>query len=160
MIKTDKWQTRPLVRGGAPPPPKKKSLVKSPKLGSTPRHTDWLTVGRNVILTLTWPAGLCPSGHCSWIIQLAWSLFPSMLKTLLRSLLTNFDLCLFSHNCCEYTVINICPPLSSWFTAYRVFYQLTYETLCGYYMFNLPLYCSIRIHCWTTTASYNSAMIL
>jgi hypothetical protein len=32
---------------------KKKSLVKSPRLGFTPRYTDWLTVSRNVILTLT-----------------------------------------------------------------------------------------------------------
>jgi hypothetical protein len=31
---------------------KKKSLVKSPRLGLTPRHTDWLTVSRNVTLTL------------------------------------------------------------------------------------------------------------
>jgi hypothetical protein len=29
------------------------SLVKSPKLGSTPRHTDWLTVSCKVTLTLT-----------------------------------------------------------------------------------------------------------
>jgi hypothetical protein len=34
---------------------KKKSLVKSPRLCSTPRHTDWLTVSSNVTLTLTWP---------------------------------------------------------------------------------------------------------
>jgi hypothetical protein len=58
MAKTDKWQTRPLVREGAPPKDKtvtlkKKSLVKCPRRGSTPRHTDWLTVGRNVTLTLT-----------------------------------------------------------------------------------------------------------
>jgi hypothetical protein len=29
------------------------SLVRSPKLGSTPRHTDWLTVSCKVTLTLT-----------------------------------------------------------------------------------------------------------
>jgi hypothetical protein len=33
---------------------KKRSLVKSPRLGSTPRLTDWLTVSRKVTLTLTW----------------------------------------------------------------------------------------------------------
>jgi hypothetical protein len=32
---------------------KKKTLVRSPKLGSTPRHTDWLTVSCKVTLTLT-----------------------------------------------------------------------------------------------------------
>jgi hypothetical protein len=32
---------------------KKRSLVKSPRLGSTPRHTGWLTVSCNVTLTLT-----------------------------------------------------------------------------------------------------------
>jgi hypothetical protein len=32
---------------------KNKSLVQSPKLGSTPRYTDRLAVGRNVTLTLT-----------------------------------------------------------------------------------------------------------
>jgi hypothetical protein len=56
MTKTETWQTRPLVREGAPKRQdsnsEKKSLVKSPRLGSTPRHTDWLTVSRNV--TLTW----------------------------------------------------------------------------------------------------------
>jgi hypothetical protein len=56
--KTDKGQTRPLVREGAPKWQdsyfkKKRSLVKSPRLGSTPRHTDWLTVSCNVSLTLT-----------------------------------------------------------------------------------------------------------
>jgi hypothetical protein len=59
MTKTETWQTRPLVREGAPKRQdsnfenKKKSLVKSSRLGSTPRHTDWLTISRNVALTLT-----------------------------------------------------------------------------------------------------------
>jgi hypothetical protein len=33
---------------------RKKYLVISPRCGSTPRLTDWLTVSRNVTLTLTW----------------------------------------------------------------------------------------------------------
>jgi hypothetical protein len=50
LTKTDKWQTRPLVREGAPKwqdrnfQKKKRSLVKSPRLGSTPRLTDLLSV--------------------------------------------------------------------------------------------------------------------
>jgi hypothetical protein len=55
MTKTDTWQTRPLVREGAPKKKlqdcnfqKKKLWSKVPYLGSTPRHTDWLTVSRNV----------------------------------------------------------------------------------------------------------------
>jgi hypothetical protein len=36
-------------------------LVKSPRLGSTPRHTDWLTVSCNVTLTLTIA---CSSSFC------------------------------------------------------------------------------------------------
>jgi hypothetical protein len=56
--KTDKGQTRPLVRECAPKWQdsyfkKNRSLVKSPRLGSTPRPTDWLTVSCNVTLTLT-----------------------------------------------------------------------------------------------------------
>jgi hypothetical protein len=54
--KTDKWQTRPLVREGASKWQdfqKKISLVKSPGLVSTPRLTDWLTVSCKVTLTLT-----------------------------------------------------------------------------------------------------------
>jgi hypothetical protein len=40
--------------------PKKISLVKSPRLGSTPRHTDWLTVSCKVTLTLwLWLDRLC-----------------------------------------------------------------------------------------------------
>jgi hypothetical protein len=63
MTNTDKWQTRLLVREGAPKRQDSnfgwgggggKNLVKSPRLGLTPRHTDWLTVSRNVTLTLTW----------------------------------------------------------------------------------------------------------
>jgi hypothetical protein len=56
-------QTRPLVREGATQVQtcnclnkisrRKQTLVTSPRFGWTPRHTDWLTVGRNV--TLTWP---------------------------------------------------------------------------------------------------------
>jgi hypothetical protein len=34
------------------------SNFKKKSLGSTPRHTDWLTVSRNVTLTLTW---WCPT---------------------------------------------------------------------------------------------------
>jgi hypothetical protein len=55
---TDKWQTRPLVREGAPQEDKDskslcktKNLVMSPRRGSTPRLTGWLTVSRNVTLT-------------------------------------------------------------------------------------------------------------
>jgi hypothetical protein len=49
MTKTDKWQTRTLVTEGAQNKTrqylwKKKSVFKSPRLGSTPRHTDWLSV--------------------------------------------------------------------------------------------------------------------
>jgi hypothetical protein len=52
-------QTHPLVREGAPPKTKQKLsnsnkyLVMSPRWGSAPRLTDWLTVSRNVTLTLT-----------------------------------------------------------------------------------------------------------
>jgi hypothetical protein len=56
-------QTRPLVREGATKlqtcnglneiSRRKQTLVNCPRLGSTPRHTDWLTVSRNVTLTLT-----------------------------------------------------------------------------------------------------------
>jgi hypothetical protein len=51
---------RPLVREGAPQKQDRncqiviaKYLVMSPRWGSTPRLTDWLTVSRNVTLTLT-----------------------------------------------------------------------------------------------------------
>jgi hypothetical protein len=58
MTKTDTWQTRPLVREGAPKRQdsniEKKNLWSNvPDLGLTPRHTDWLTVSRNATLTLT-----------------------------------------------------------------------------------------------------------
>jgi hypothetical protein len=48
---------------------KKKSLIKSLKLGSTPRHTDWLTVSRNVTLTLT---KMIQSRKIRWVGHLAW----------------------------------------------------------------------------------------
>jgi hypothetical protein len=44
---------------------KKRSLVKSPRLGSTPRLTDWLTVSCNVTLTLTDRPPLWSSGQSS-----------------------------------------------------------------------------------------------
>jgi hypothetical protein len=58
MTKTDTWQTRPLVREGAPKRQdsnfEKKNLWSNvPDLDLTPRHSDWLTVSRNVTLTLT-----------------------------------------------------------------------------------------------------------
>jgi hypothetical protein len=36
-----------------------KDLVMSPRRGSTPRQTDWLTVSRKVTLTLTLTRGVC-----------------------------------------------------------------------------------------------------
>jgi hypothetical protein len=58
--RTDKWQTRPFVREGAPDEQgsnfhiRKKNLVMSPSRGQTPRQTDWRTVSRNVTWTWTW----------------------------------------------------------------------------------------------------------
>jgi hypothetical protein len=54
-----KRQSRPLVWEGASQNQDRKCqrviyLVMSPKWCWTPRITDWLTVGRNVTLTLTW----------------------------------------------------------------------------------------------------------
>jgi hypothetical protein len=55
-----KWQTRPLVREGAPQKEDgncqtaKKIWSWAPDGGSTPRLTDWLAVSRNVTLTLTY----------------------------------------------------------------------------------------------------------
>jgi hypothetical protein len=56
-------QTRPLVREGATKlqtcnclkeiSRRKQTLVNGPSWGYTPRHTDWLIVGRKVTLTLT-----------------------------------------------------------------------------------------------------------
>jgi hypothetical protein len=53
-----KRHTRPLIREGAPENKtvtvkSNEYLVMSPRWGSTPRLTDWLTVSRNVTLTLT-----------------------------------------------------------------------------------------------------------
>jgi hypothetical protein len=65
MTKTDTWQTRPLVREGAPKRQDsnfeggKKCWSNVQDLGLTPRHTDWLTVSRNVTLTLFFLCGPC-----------------------------------------------------------------------------------------------------
>jgi hypothetical protein len=66
-----KRQTRPLVREGATQKQDRncqiviaKYLVMSPRWGSNPRLSDWLTVSRNVTLTLTWYS----RPLCSWVI--------------------------------------------------------------------------------------------
>jgi hypothetical protein len=56
QTENDKWQTRPLVRGGAPQRwdsnfqtttfGQKIISGRKSQMGSTPRHTDWLTVSR------------------------------------------------------------------------------------------------------------------
>jgi hypothetical protein len=85
MTKTDTWQTRPLVREDAPNRQdsnfeKKNIWSKVPDLGSTPRHTDWLTVSRNVTLTLTlkhsWPYQETNScSYTDWTITALLGLF-------------------------------------------------------------------------------------
>jgi hypothetical protein len=60
MTKTDKWQTQPLVREGAPKRQDRNFGVKNlwSKIPDWARHQDImsrLTVSRNVTLTLTWP---------------------------------------------------------------------------------------------------------
>jgi hypothetical protein len=46
---------------------RKQTLVNCPRLGSIPRHTDWLIVSRNVTLTLTLRPPLWSSGQRSWL---------------------------------------------------------------------------------------------
>jgi hypothetical protein len=63
MTKTDTWQTRLLVRESASKRQdsnfEKKNISgqMSQIWGLTPRQTDWLTVSRNVTLTLIWLPG-------------------------------------------------------------------------------------------------------
>jgi hypothetical protein len=75
MTKTNTWQTRPLVREGAPKRQNsnfeggKKFWSNVPGSGSTPRHTDWLTVAmwlwfwlwllQNQKIWFTWLITLC-----------------------------------------------------------------------------------------------------
>jgi hypothetical protein len=76
MTKTDTWQTRPLVREGAPKR-QDSNFVKKNFWSNVPDLdqdilTDWLTVSRNVTLTLTLSEGLWLR-HCWWMISaLTW----------------------------------------------------------------------------------------
>jgi hypothetical protein len=54
---------------------KKQTLVRSPKVGSTPRRTDWLTVSRKVTVTVWWVSQPSARGY-NWA-----TLFPGDINT-------------------------------------------------------------------------------
>jgi hypothetical protein len=79
QTETDKWQTRPLVREDAPqrqecnvPTETFRWEIMSgekPRVGSTPRHIDWLTVSSNVTLLYfrIAPFSACTVTRYHWI---------------------------------------------------------------------------------------------
>jgi hypothetical protein len=48
----------------------KQHLVTSPRVGSTPRRTDWQTVNHKITLTFTWPLSVWSSSSTQWNVKL------------------------------------------------------------------------------------------